>query len=310
MDNKLPKVAVIMSTYNGEKYIKEQIDSIIAQKDVEIYLYIRDDGSKDNTIKTIEQYVNSYSDKIILMKGDNLGYKKSFLDCLKQSSNNYDYYAFSDQDDVWQNDKCIRAIKSIGSQSTTPALYCCSPTICDENLQNQKVNDLSGGYNGLEGYWTRSRLPGCCMVFNNELYKMATKIALDDLSVVAHDTAIVSIAYAFGSVYIDSNSYMLHRRLNTSVTTGGKGFLSRFKTEYRIIFKSKDYYLTLAKFLNDYANKNKCKVKEEYDDFISTILDYKKSIKNRAKLLFNKKMRSGSYIADIEIKARILIGNY
>jgi hypothetical protein len=139
---------------------------------------------------------------------------------------------------------------------------------------------------------------------------MATKIALDDLSVVAHDTAIVSIAYAFGSVYIDSNSYMLHRRLNTSVTTGGKGFLSRFKTEYRIIFKSKDYYLTLAKFLNDYANKNKCKVKEEYDDFISTILDYKKSIKNRAKLLFNKKMRSGSYIADIEIKARILIGNY
>ena len=310
MDNKLPKVAVIMSTYNGEKYLREQIDSILAQKDVDIYLYIRDDGSKDKTVEIIKQYVENFQDKVTLIKGTNLGYKKSFMDCLMKSSSDCDYYAFSDQDDVWQEEKCIEAIKKIENQNNIPALYCCSPTICDENLQNQKINDLTGGSNTLEGYWTRSRLPGCCMVFNNELYKMATKISLDDLSVVAHDTAIASIAYAFGSVYIDSNSYMLHRRLNTSVTTGGKGFFNRLKTEYRIIFKSKDYYLTMAKFLNDYANKNKCKVKEEYDDFISTILNYKKNMKDRFKLLFNKKMKCGSFIADMEIKIRIMIGNY
>ena len=304
------KVNVIMSTYNGAKYIKEQIDSILIQKDVQIHLSVRDDGSKDETIEIVEDYINKYPDKISLIRGENEGYKKSFIDCLKSSSSDFDYYAFSDQDDMWQEDKCISAIKAIESKKDIPALYCCSPTICDENLENRKVNDLTGGSNSLEGYWTRSRLPGCCMVFNNKLYKMAINISSYDLVVIAHDTAITSIAYSFGSVYIDANSYMLHRILTSSLTTGGKGILHRVKTEYKIIFKDKDYYYTLAKFIDKYAQTEKLRYKEEYNDFISTVLNYKKSIKSRFKLLFNKKMKCGSFIADMEIKIRIMIGNY
>lgn len=72
------RVAVIMSTYNGEKYISEQIDSILSQTGVEVELFIRDDGSKDNTVKIIEEYEQKHSNVHVDI-GINLGFRQSFI---------------------------------------------------------------------------------------------------------------------------------------------------------------------------------------------------------------------------------------
>lgn len=98
-------IDILLSTYNGEKYIKEQLDSIISQTNINWQLKIRDDGSTDKTIEIIEGYIQVYSNKIILCKDDNgrLGSTLSFSKLLELSSSKY--IMLCDQDDVWLNNK-------------------------------------------------------------------------------------------------------------------------------------------------------------------------------------------------------------
>lgn len=102
-----PSVAVLMSTYNGEKYLIEQIDSILNQSYENIHLFIRDDGSTDDTRSILNQFMDNPKVTVI-MGTKNLGYKNSFLSLLKTIVNTYDeyqYFSFSDQDDIWMKEK-------------------------------------------------------------------------------------------------------------------------------------------------------------------------------------------------------------
>ena len=103
------EVAVLMSTYNGEKYLREQVKSIFQQEQVKVSLYVRDDGSTDNTIKIINELQKEY-DNIFLIKGENIGWRRSFRYLIDNVPTKYEYYAFSDQDDFWLKRKLIRAI--------------------------------------------------------------------------------------------------------------------------------------------------------------------------------------------------------
>ena len=86
---------ILMSTYNGEKYIDCQIESILSQKDVNVKLLIRDDGSKDNTVEIIKKYQEKYLDKIELIEGENVGIHRSFASLIDQAKG-LEYIAFAD----------------------------------------------------------------------------------------------------------------------------------------------------------------------------------------------------------------------
>ena len=127
------RVAVLMSTYNGEKYLKQQIDSILNQRgDFQLDLLIRDDGSNDNTISILEEYTQT--NKIHYYIGNNLGPAYSFLDLLI-NSHNYDFYAFADQDDYWMPNKISVAISNL-SNIKGPALYFANAELVDSNLNS------------------------------------------------------------------------------------------------------------------------------------------------------------------------------
>ena len=99
-----PKIDILMATYNGGKYVEEQLKSIISQSYENWNLVIRDDGSGDNTLKILNEY--SKSDKrihIILDNKGNLGLVKNFEELMKRSTE--EYIMFSDQDDVWVDNK-------------------------------------------------------------------------------------------------------------------------------------------------------------------------------------------------------------
>jgi rhamnosyltransferase len=120
------KVCVLLSTYNGEAYLREQIDSILAQIDVSVELIIRDDGSKDSTVKIINEYKNQYVNVLILDSYKNLGPANSFMELL-YASGDADYYAFAEQDDIWLPEKLSKAIGIIEHKnidgSSSPVLY-------------------------------------------------------------------------------------------------------------------------------------------------------------------------------------------
>ena len=108
------KVAIIMSTYNGEKYIKEQLDSLFNHTYKNIEIYVRDDGSKDKTVEILREYEKN--GKIHLFVKENKGFIKSFFECLS-FCDDADYYSFCDQDDVWYEDKVERAVNALNSMN-------------------------------------------------------------------------------------------------------------------------------------------------------------------------------------------------
>ena len=106
-------VEILMPVYNGEKYLAEQIDSILSQSYSEWILKIRNDGSTDNSQTIIDQYCNKYPDKIKCIKEpkENIGLIKSLNILLENPIGNY--LMFSDQDDIWLKDKIIDTLTEI-----------------------------------------------------------------------------------------------------------------------------------------------------------------------------------------------------
>ena len=126
-NSKVPKCVVLMASYNGIPFISEQIDSILSQAEVDVRLFVRDDGSSDGTRDLLQRYADEGS--LTLLTGENLGPALGFLTLLRNAPE-ADYYAFSDQDDIWDSDKLITAIKQLKKQENL-ALYHCNSRLVD-----------------------------------------------------------------------------------------------------------------------------------------------------------------------------------
>lgn len=208
------RIAVLMSTYNGESYIREQLDSILAQKDVEVTLYVRDDGSSDQTVEIVKEYMTK-AEVHLIVDGENLRPGASFMRLLhyvvkKQPA--FDYYAFADQDDIWLEDKLHAAIEMLKT-TNKPALYTSNQYIFrdgkNEGLRFASVPDLS-----LMGHISVNKLCGCTMVLNRELAEAAASVKCpprEYLNVRCYDSWIFLIACVIGKVFYDKDSYILYR---------------------------------------------------------------------------------------------------
>lgn len=201
-------VAVVMATYNGEKFLKQQIDSVLKQKGVDVHLLIRDDGSTDATQDILNQYQKE--NKLTWYTGKHLNVAYGFLDILKNSPR-MDYYAFCDQDDVWNDDKLLNAIELLNKEdSKKPLLYYSSTTLVDENLQKITTHQINVNRNDL-GRFFYIDSPGHTYVMNNILREKLT--ASIPMGIEIHDRWTVQVCLATGGICIgDTHSYVKYRQ--------------------------------------------------------------------------------------------------
>lgn len=148
----LTPIAILLSTYNGESYLKEQIDSIIHQTNNSWTLFIRDDGSKDSTVDIIHQYSLEYPSRIYVMKDmlGNLGSGKSFMELLSKVDS--DYYMFCDQDDVWLPDKIERVYAKIKYEERLEKnqAICIFSDLCIVDMNLRIVAQSLWNYSGID----------------------------------------------------------------------------------------------------------------------------------------------------------------
>lgn len=223
------KVKVLLSAYNGEKYIAQQIDSILAQTYPAIEVYVRDDGSKDDTLKVLEPYVEKK--QIHLEKGQNVGFVKSFL-WLVENCGEADYYAFSDQDDVWFENKIEMAMERLEKTDTDkPVLYFSNYDLYDGDLNFMAHRD---GKTPKIGF--RNSLVDCVSLgFNSVFNKNARDIVAADIpkKCTGHDWWMYMICAGMGQVIYDERPTVKYRRHNNNVSDGGDSFIKfqiwRFK---------------------------------------------------------------------------------
>lgn len=209
----MKSVAVLMSTYNGETFITNQIESILNQKDVNVYLFIRDDGSSDNTTWIIKHFAKN--NKVSLIHGSNIGVGNSFMNLVKTVGNEFDYYAFSDQDDIWLEDKLIRAIEMI-EKKDNPVLYCSNQMLIDKEGNRIGKRHLVNVNTHYLRILNDNDLSGCTMVWNNQLQalladpvRFPSKYLLD---IRIHDVWVAMVASVVGEIVYDDNAYILYRQ--------------------------------------------------------------------------------------------------
>ncbi|MBD5312407.1 MAG: glycosyltransferase [Bacteroides sp.] len=297
-----------MSTYNGAKYIRPQLDSIMNQVKVKVSLLIRDDGSKDETIKIIEEYINKYPNNIELVKGNNIGFAASFLTLLKiGGKRNYNYFAFADQDDVWLEYKLFAAVTKIQTLNLDqPALYFSNATAVDEELKylfDTTKNPLISKETSLVRYF----MLGCTMVFNKKLAEIISENTPIN-KILMHDLWLNQTSIFFGNIIFDSESYILYRQHNNNVAGVGSSlnirlrrFIKSFKKYERRHFREINAKNLLIAYDSLLLPKDR--------ELIELVAYYRSSLKRRILLLFNRKIIDmGSYFSDTVLRIRILLG--
>lgn len=217
-------VNVLVSTYNGEQYIREQLDSILDQTYPDIRIYVRDDGSTDGTMKILWEY--SERDEIRLIKGRNVGYGRSFLRLLKIAKEG-DYWCFCDQDDVWLPDKVKWAVEWLETQPTgVPALFGNAYELTDETLEKSLGEVLPPKYAlNFRRALTDCVYMGFAMTINGPL--RALMLEADINQITSHDWWAQILAERFGVHHFDDRIAVKHRRLDTSIS--GMSMKNRFK---------------------------------------------------------------------------------
>lgn len=244
------KIIVLLSTYNGDKFLCEQLDSIMNQTYQNIEILIRDDGSSDNTVHILEKYSKLY-DNVKYYVGHNMGIILSFFNLINTVMNSesldgeFDYIALADQDDVWLPRKLEAAVYKISEvkQKDKPILYCSSTQLVDEHLKyirsgiqykNVKVS--------FENALVENMCTGCTAVLNRELCTL-----LRDHTprfTVMHDFWLYLVSSCFGQVIYDTKSYILYRQHDNNVIGSTS---SKFQNIKRRIQNFKKYRGQLTK---------------------------------------------------------------
>lgn len=222
----MKSVNVLLSAYNGEKYIREQIDSILGQTYESVTLYVRDDGSTDGTLDILREY--EAEGKLVLEAGKNVGFIKSFF-WLVKNCKSADYYAYSDQDDVWNKDKLEKAVEMLDNENSSdeniPLLYFSNYDFVDKNL---KFMSHACPESEIKKPSFRNAIVDCMPLgFNSVFNDGARRIMASDIPMYScgHDWWTYMVCQGMGKVIYDPSSTVKHRRTDDNVSAGGASFI-------------------------------------------------------------------------------------
>lgn len=211
------QVAILMSTYNGERYIKEQLNSIVNQTYKNWHLYIRDDGSTDDTVKILKRFCNQYSNITLLNLNNtkNLGVTASFMILLANTS--ADYYMFSDQDDFWKKDKIKTCISSIQNNDNTPTCVFTELQVVDKELKPIRLMNNDNVWFDFQHFLFGNCVTGCTMMINQKLKSILHIGDTNFDKIYLHDWWIAMIASAFGKLIYVKEPTILYRQHSNNV---------------------------------------------------------------------------------------------
>ena len=314
----MEKVDILLATYNGEEYLREQIDSILNQTHTEFRLLISDDGSKDSTRKILEEYKNKDSRVEVFMQEKNLGVVKNFEFLLGKVEAKY--YMFSDQDDIWKENKIEKSLNKI--EEGFDLVYS-DLEVVDENL-NVTYNSywkLKGIYNKIKKYnnfeslYLNNFVTGCTIISRKDLIKDVLPLP-NTSKYVLHDYWISLIISQNGKIsYVEEPLIKYRQHKNNKVGSKKKSdelksideirklFIEVKKEHFKVFIENED------KFKSEEVKVLNRKALEYYE-----MLDTKKNINLKGWRLFFKLYKYEEFgyslqnfaILNLPIFARIL----
>lgn len=297
------KIQVLMSTYNGEEYLSEQIESIFNQTiSDKIHLLIRDDGSTDGTIEIIERLREKYPIDLII--GENLGINKSMRYLFENRDMHCELFALADQDDVWKANKLESAYEAWNNENE-PFLYGSRSEIVDRNLNHIADSMVPKRGISYRNALIQNVIAGHTQVLNNALVEELLKCEFDNVLVI--DWWIYIVACSIGKIFFDQNTTVKHRQHGNNQIGYEKNIiklwidrLKRIRTmNHSIVMKQ------MQLLVDSYSE-------QVGDEEIEEIEEFKKNsryVRTRIKYVFRTKMYRTSSVETLAFKLMYL-GKY
>ena len=275
MSNTEKKVQILMSTYNGSKYVRTQLDSLLKQRYQNLEILVRDDGSKDDTPTILREYEAAH-DNVHVFLEENTGLVKSFLSLLERSD--ADYVGFCDQDDFWLENKVEKAVEAL-EQIEGPALYCSNQILVDQNLEKLPEGEVPRPKPAFENAVVESMCTGCTALMNRALVD-SVKAHMPSHA-IWHDWWCYLVATYIGTVVFDENAYILYRQHGDNQLGSSRSKWQMIKNKWDFLKKTRGW---LGAQLLDFQNFYRGDAKK--DALVDLLLASKKSIPARWKAAF------------------------
>jgi len=308
----MKETAVIISTFNGEKYIEEQLDSILTQEYRDMDIFIYDDGSTDSTYEIIRRYEAENENVHIAESGKKYGYPKCFIELLRQVEG-YRYYAFSDQDDVWYPTKLKNAVETLKRvKKDVPLLYYTAVDYCDSNLNHIRSSRFAGKDTEVRRISFQTLLfggeaMGMTYVFNEKAREALLKANQKE---TFKDWFLKLYCSLYGGVIynpVPSANYRRHDMAVTNSTNPAKGF-SRVAAQAKEVLVNKDGFQIQKKNIHYIIDNCPLDTVRERDRELLYLFSEPNTVKKRIKKFFWKRRFRKKLPDEIGYRVAFLLG--
>ena len=302
----MKKIQILLSTYNGEKYLREQLDSYTKLDNFDdIKVLVRDDGSTDLTVEILKEYSEKFGFEVIC--GENVGVNMSFHQLVLRADRNCKYFAFSDQDDVWLPNKLSRALEHLAAEDEEKCLlYASCSTLTDEAL-NPNGNTLIpkkklSFYNAM----VQNVAVGHTQVFNRSLLELLSREFSLDIGITDHWAYL--LASTTGAVIYDEEKNTLYRQHGSNLIGYGNSFFATFKNRIKRALSSAPQEKTrqLEAFLDCYSDDMNPEHKYELQRFLCCQRNFFK----RFSYLFKTRVYRQTAMETLIFRCMYLFGRY
>ncbi len=294
----------MLASYNGEKFIAKQIESILNQKDVVISLVVRDDGSTDKTLDILKKY--SSEGKIKLYSGDGAGVASNFYELLHLCEN-CDYYAWADQDDIWDDDKIIQAVRKLESTDSKFKLYFGNERRIDKNDKeipyHSYFDKARNPQVSFAGTMISNQARGATMVFNKALLDILLRYKPEfKKSGSLHDSWLNTLSQAIGAKIIyDLNKHMSYR-IHENNVVARKSYFSKFKALMKVS-STINHSIVAEELLKNYSDL----ITPENKRILDYMCHYQNSKSIKLKIIFSKDFSTGYLFKDLKFRLMVLM---
>lgn len=274
-------VVVLMATFNGSRYIREQLDTIAAQTHTQWRLVVADDGSRDDTLAIVQKFSDDYPDRVRIVRDGPTGSARDNFFRLLRVAGPAPYFAFCDQDDVWSDDKLDLLVQRCKQMETQhrgqPCMVYSDLKVVDAHLgllNSSFLNQVRARPQDItyKTLLAENAIPGCAMLFNTSLADLFRARDFDATSAIMHDWWIVLLASTLGKIsHVPSRlvNYRQHatNTLGTVERSGLTFVLSKlFSGDRSAAVKT---YTQAAAFLRAYGDLLDPEVHKEVSAFAS-----------------------------------------
>lgn len=305
METKKKKIQILLSTYNGERYLREQLDSYIALENFdEVKVLIRDDGSTDGTPAILNEYKDKYGFQII--EGKNIGLNASMYELIRLRDTSCDYFSFSDQDDVWLKDKLTRGISALEKYGTSPALYVACSYLTDSDLNITGHTFIPKRPLTFYNAMIQNVCPGHAQICNSALANVID--GKDSKHMMVFDYWVYLIASCVGKAVFDPNPTTYYRQHGLNAIGCEHSKIKVIKTRIKRV-KTKvsadnaRQLKSLYRICSDIMPEN---YKKETERFF----EKQKNFFTRLSYIFNSKVYRQTFIETLIFRLMYLFGRY